>query len=266
VRVLFVGDIVGKPGRSAFCALAPELRRRHRVDFTIANCENSAGGFGVTPEIARELLEAGADCLTSGNHIWKKREIYSYIDQQPRLLRPANYPDGAPGRGLGMFVVDEREVAVLNLLGRTYMDAVDCPFRAFDQVYETLRDRTPLVVVDFHAETTSEKIAFGWYVDGRASAVIGTHTHVQTADETVLPHGTGFLCDVGMTGPIQGVLGVEREAVIQRFMTQMPVKFEVAGGPVALMGALIEIDETTGRARSVERVRESYLPSSSEKC
>lgn len=265
MRILFVGDIVGKPGRNAFRALVPELRRRHRIDFIIANCENSAAGFGVTPETARELLEAGADCLTSGNHIWKRREILPYIDQEPRLLRPANYPDGAPGRGVGMYVVADREVAVVNLLGRAQMEPVDCPFRAFDQIHAGLRERTSLVVIDFHAETTSEKVAFGWYVDGRASAVIGTHTHVATADETVLPAGTGFLCDVGMTGPTEGVIGVERAAVIRRFLTQMPVKFEVAAGPVALSGALIEIDEKSGRALSLERIREAYVPVDTER-
>jgi metallophosphoesterase (TIGR00282 family) len=238
----------------------PEIRRRHRVDFTIANCENSAAGFGVIPDTARELLDGGADCLTSGNHIWKRREIFPYIDREPRLLRPANYPDGAPGRGVGMYVVDGREVAVVNLLGRAHMDPVECPFRAFDQIHEGLRDRTPIVVVDFHAETTSEKIAFGYHVDGRASAVIGTHTHVTTADETVLANGTGFLCDVGMTGPTEGVIGVERAAVIRKFMTQMPVRFEVAAGPAALSGVLIEIDAATGRAAMLTRIREAYMP------
>jgi metallophosphoesterase (TIGR00282 family) len=238
----------------------PEIRRRHSVDFTIANCENSAAGFGVIPETARELLEGGADCLTSGNHIWKRREIFSYIDREPRLLRPANYPDGAPGRGVGMYVVDGREVAVVNLLGRAHMDPVECPFRAFDQIHAGLKERTPIVVVDFHAETTSEKIAFGYYADGRATAVIGTHTHVMTADETVLPEGTGFLCDVGMTGPTEGVIGVERAAVIRKFMTQMPVRFEVAAGPAALSAVLIELDAATGRALALTRVRAAYPP------
>jgi metallophosphoesterase (TIGR00282 family) len=260
-----VGDVVGKPGRVAFQKLVPALKRRHEVDFVVANCENAAAGVGVTPDTARELLDAGADCLTSGNHAFKKREVYTYIDKEARLLRPANFPDGAPGRGVGMYVVGEREVAVVNLLGRAHMDPVDCPFRAFDRISETLRDRTPVVIIDFHAETTSEKIAFGYYADGRASVVIGTHTHVATADETVLPNGTGFLCDVGMTGPSEGVIGVDRAAVLERFLTQMPVRFEVAAGPAVLMAALIEIDETTGRARSVTRIREPYQPTTSEK-
>jgi metallophosphoesterase (TIGR00282 family) len=265
LRILFVGDIVGKPGRSAFRALIPEIRRRHKVDFAIANCENSAAGFGVLPETARELLEGGADALTSGNHIWKRREIWPYIDREPRLLRPANYPDGAPGRGVGMYVVDGREVAVVNLMGRAHMDPVDCPFRAFDQIHDSLKDRTPIVIVDFHAETTSEKIAFGYYVDGRATAVIGTHTHVTTADEAVLPGGTGFLCDVGMTGPTEGVIGVERAAVIRKFMSGMPVRFEVAAGAAALSAVLIELDAATGRALSLARVREAFMPAETGK-
>lgn len=265
LRILFVGDIVGKPGRSAFCALAPEIRRRHAVQFAIANCENSAAGFGVIPETARELLDGGADCLTSGNHIWKRREIFDYIDREPRLLRPANYPDGAPGRGVGMYVVDGREVAVVNLMGRAHMDPVECPFRAFDQIHDVLKERTPIILVDFHAETTSEKIAFSYHVDGRASAVIGTHTHVMTADETVLPGGTGFLCDVGMTGPTEGVIGVERAAVIRKFMTQMPVRFEVAAGPAAVSAVLIEIDAATGRALTLTRIREVHAPADMRK-
>jgi len=255
LRFLFVGDLVGQPGRQVFQRLVRGLKRELRIDFVIANCENVAGGFGTTPELCRELWDAGADCLTSGNHIWKKREIYSYIDQESRLLRPANYPDGAPGRGYSYFVVRDREVVVVNLMGRAFMEPLDCPFRLFDRIYEEVAVRTPIIFVDFHAETTSEKMAFGWYADGRASAVIGTHTHVQTADERILKRGTAYLTDAGMTGPTEGILGVAREAVIERFKSQMPARFEVAAGPTRLMGVVVEIDDTTGRARSIERIQ-----------
>jgi metallophosphoesterase (TIGR00282 family) len=250
-----VGDVVGKPGRQAVRHLLPSLRRRHEVDFAVVNLENAAGGFGFTPDIARELLDAGADCLTSGNHVWKKREAYGYIDSEPRMLRPANYPDGAPGRGYGLYVVGERQIAVANIMGRVFMEPLDCPFRMFDQIWERIKDDTTLFIVDFHAETTSEKAALGYYAAGRASAVIGTHTHVQTADERILPGGTAYLTDVGMTGPVDGVLGVDADRVIEKFLSQMPVKFEVARGPVALMAALLELDSRTGRAHRITRLQ-----------
>jgi 2',3'-cyclic-nucleotide 2'-phosphodiesterase len=255
MRILFVGDVVGKPGREAVRRLLPELRREHGVDFAVVNIENAAGGFGFTPEIVREALEAGADCLTTGNHVWKKREAYGIIDSEPRVLRPANYPDGAPGRGYGLYVVGGRQIGVANLMGRVFMEPLCCPFRTFDQMWERIRDEVNVLLVDFHAETTSEKQAFGWYVDGRASAVIGTHTHVQTADERILPEGTAYLTDVGMTGPIDGVLGVDRGLVIEKFLTQMPVRFELARGPSMLMAALLELDDRTGRARQITRLR-----------
>jgi 2',3'-cyclic-nucleotide 2'-phosphodiesterase len=258
MRILFVGDVVGKPGRSAVRHLLPGLRRRHEADFVIVNIENAAGGFGFTPDIAREVLDAGADCLTSGNHVWKKREAYGYIDIEPRVLRPANYPDGAPGRGYAVYMVGGQQVAVANLMGRVFMEALDCPFRLLDQVWERIKDDTNVFIVDFHAETTSEKQAMGWYAAGRASAVIGTHTHVQTADERILPGGTAYLTDVGMTGPVDGVLGVEADAVIEKFLTQMPVKFEVARGPSMLMAVLLELDDQTGRARRVARLQEPW--------
>lgn len=251
-----VGDVVGQPGRAAARRLLPGLKARHRIDFTIINCENAAAGFGVTPEICDELLDAGADCMTSGNHIWKRREIYSYIDRSGTLLRPANFPAGAPGKGWNVYRAGSQQVAVLNLMGRAHMDPLDCPFRAFDSICEQSRAITPLLVVDFHAETTSEKEAMGWHADGRATAVIGTHTHVQTADERVLPRGTGYLTDVGMTGPREGILGVAREAVLERFLTQMPVKFEVASGPATLMAVVIETDPASGRALSLKRIQE----------
>ncbi|MBI3909968.1 MAG: YmdB family metallophosphoesterase, partial [Armatimonadetes bacterium] len=210
MRVLFVGDIVGRPGRRAFAKLAHRLRQRHAIDFIIANCENAAAGFGVTPDIARELLDAGADCLTSGNHIWKHREIYDFLNCEPRLLRPANYPAGVPGVGLGIFSVGGETIAVANLMGRIHLEPLDCPFQAFTEIAARAREEQALLVVDFHAEATSEKQAFGWYADGRCSAVVGTHTHVQTADERVLPGGAAYITDVGMTGAVDSVLGVNR--------------------------------------------------------
>lgn len=258
MRILFVGDVVGKPGRDAVRRLLPELRRQHGVDFAVVNIENAAGGFGFTPEIAREILDAGADCMTTGNHVWKKREAYSYIDSEPRVLRPANYPEGAPGRGYGLYVAGGRQIGVANLMGRVFMEPLCCPFRAFDEMWERIRDEVNVLLVDFHAETTSEKQALGWYVDGRASAVIGTHTHVQTADERILPGGTAYLTDVGMTGPINGVLGVDTGLVIEKFLTQMPVRFELARGPSLLMAALLDLDDSTGRARRILRLQEPW--------
>ena len=251
-----VGDVVGQPGRHAVRRLLPTLRSRHRIDFAIVNCENAAAGFGVTPEICDELLDAGADCLTTGNHVWKRREIYGYIDRCGALLRPANYPEGAPGKGWNLFRAGGVQLVVANLLGRAHMDALDCPFRAFDEIRRQSESITPHLIVDFHAETTSEKEAMGWYADGRATAVIGTHTHVQTADEKVLPRGTGYLTDVGMTGPTGGILGVDRAAVLERFLTQMPVRFEVAAGPALLMAVIIEADAGSGRALSLTRLQE----------
>jgi 2',3'-cyclic-nucleotide 2'-phosphodiesterase len=258
LRILFVGDVVGKPGREAIRQLLPGLRRRHEVDFAVVNIENAAGGFGFTPEIGREVLEAGADCLTSGNHVWKKREAYGYIDSEPRMLRPANFPDGVPGRGYGLYVVGGMQIAVASLMGRIFMEPLRCPFRMLDEIWERIRGETSVLFVDFHAETTSEKLALGWYAAGRATAVIGTHTHVQTADERILPGGTAYLTDVGMTGPVNGVLGVEADRVIEKFLTQMPVKFEVARGPVLLMAALVELDEHTGRAVRITRIQEPW--------
>lgn len=256
MRVLMVGDIVGKPGRRAFQQLGRDLARAHRADLIIVNCENAAGGFGITPEIADELFEAGADCLTSGNHIWKHRSIYSYIEQEDRLLRPANFPALTPGNGWGVYDRPGGRVAVINLMGQTGMEALDCPFRTFDSIYHEARREANIIVVDFHAESTSEKAALAHYVDGRASLVFGTHTHVQTADERVLPGGTGFLTDIGMTGPEDSVIGVEKQIVIERFLTRMPVRFEVPDKPALLCGLVAELDSGSGRALSLRRIQE----------
>ncbi len=255
MRVLFIGDIVGRPGRTALAKSLPGLRREYRPAFVIANAENAAGGMGITRDTAAELLEAGVDVLTTGNHIWKHREAASLASEEPRLLRPANYPSAAPGRGAGVFTAAGGEsVGVVNLLGRTFMRPVDCPFLAADREIGALRGKASVVVVDMHAEATSEKQAMGWYLDGRVSAVVGTHTHVQTADERILPWGTAYLTDVGMTGPRDSILGVEVKPIIARFLSGMPARFRVAGGPVMLGAAVIDIEPETGRATSIVRV------------
>ncbi len=256
MNILFVGDVIGRPGREAVSACLPELVAEHSIDFTIVNAENAAGGLGVTPEVANELLAAGADCLTTGNHVWKHREFAEFAEREIRVLRPANYPPGAPGRGAQVYAAHSGSVGVLSVVGRVFMDALDCPFRAADKEIETLRGKTKVLVVDIHAEASSEKVALGWYLDGRVGAALGTHTHVQTADERVLPGGTAYITDVGMTGPRDSVIGIRREPVIQRFLTGMPHRFQVASGPVILSGVVVVVDTETGKARSIERVSE----------
>lgn len=256
MRLLFMGDIVGKPGRRGIQRIVPELIQQAAIDFVVANCENASGGIGVDPGTAREILAAGADVLTSGNHIWAKREIVEYLRDSDVLLRPANFAPDAPG--WGFTIKTSRSgvaVGVLNLIGRVFMGTYDCPFRAADAALASLREKTPIIFVDMHAEATSEKIAMGWYLDGRVSAVVGSHTHVQTADERLLPGGTAYLTDAGMCGPMDSVIGMRREPVLRRFLTQMPSRFEVASGPTLVQGAIVDIDETTGRATAIERVQ-----------
>ncbi|MET0852208.1 MAG: TIGR00282 family metallophosphoesterase [Candidatus Rokuibacteriota bacterium] len=254
MTVLCVGDVFGESGRRCVQTLLPRLRKQHEVDVAVVNVENAAAGFGVTPLIARTFLEQGVDVMTSGNHIWDRKEIIEYIVKENLLLRPANYPSGTPGVGSATVKAGPHKVAVLNLMGRVFLPNLDCPFRKADEEVARLREETPLVVVDMHCEATSESQAMGWYLDGRVSAVVGTHRHVQTADERVLPQGTAFITDLGMTGPVNSVIGVEPELAISRFLTQMPNRFEAAKGPAALHGAVIRIDPETGRALSIERV------------
>jgi len=252
MNLLFIGDIFASAGRGIVAARLPEILDEHHIDLVIANGENAAGGFGITPMIAQELFALGIDVITSGNHIWDKKEIYDYLTHNPRLLRPANYPPGLPGRGVA--VVESRggvACAVLNLQGRTHMPPTDCPFRKADEILESLDASVRVRFVDFHAEATSEKIAMGWYLDGRVSAVVGTHTHVPTADSRVLPGGTAYQTDAGMTGPYESVIGVDRQAILRRFLTSMPVKMEAARGWVELRAVVVEVDESTGRARSI---------------
>ncbi|WP_041459158.1 TIGR00282 family metallophosphoesterase [Ammonifex degensii] len=255
MRLLLIGDIVGRPGRRAVRECLPSLRQKYQLDFVIANGENAAGGNGLTPAVAEELFSCGIDVLTGGNHIWDKKEVFPLLDAEPRIIRPANYPPGAPGVGYGIFSVQEHKVAVINLCGRVFMPDLDCPFRLAESLVTELRAHTPLIVVDFHAEATSEKIAFGWFLDGRVTAVIGTHTHVQTADERILPGGTAYLTDVGMTGPRDGVIGVKKEIVIEKFLSQLPRRFEVASGPYQFNGCVITVDPSSGKALAIERVQ-----------
>jgi hypothetical protein len=256
MRILLIGDVNGKAGRQALRACLPRLIAERQIDFTVANVENAADGFGVTPDLAEEILDAGVDCLTSGNHIWDKSEIVEYIKGQPRLLRPLNYPQGAPGAGayVGESPAGIR-VAVVNLMGRVFMPPCDNPFPVIDAALPSLRDKARVILVDMHAEATSEKSAMGWHLDGRVSAVVGTHTHVQTADETVLPGGTAFITDLGMTGPHQSVIGIEKELALRKFLTGLPVRFSIARRDPRLCGALVDVDEATGRARAIERIQ-----------
>ena len=255
MNLLFIGDVVGRPGREAVKACLADLVRRHQVDFTIANGENAAGGMGITAAVAEELFQAGVDVLTTGNHVWRQRDAIPYIEAERRLLRPANYPPGAPGRGGEVFATAHSgSIGVVNVQGRTFMEPIDCPFRAADREIEHIRGRTDVIILDVHAEATSEKLAMGWYLDGRVSAVIGTHTHVQTADERILPKGTAYITDVGMAGPRDSILGMKVEPIIQRFLTALPTRFELAAGPLSLSGALVSLDTETGHAISIERV------------
>ncbi len=255
MKVLFIGDIIGEPGRKMVRSSMRSLVDTHGPDLVIANGENAAGGFGITSEIAEELFSMGIHVLTSGNHVWDKKEIEGYLAKQDRLIRPANYPEGNPGYGSVVISTAAGKAAVLNLEGRVFMNNLEDPFRMAEREIARLKKETPVVIIDFHAEATSEKIALAWHVDGKASAVIGTHTHVQTADERVLTNGTAFMTDAGMTGPTDSVIGVRREQAIARFLYQTPHRFEIPKGPVHLDAAVIDIDEKTGKSRSIERIK-----------
>ena len=249
MRILFVGDAVGRTGRQAMATLLPGLRREFRVDLVIANGENAAAGRGITPPVAEEMFRSGVDVITTGNHIWDQKEIIPYLDSPAPILRPLNFPPGVPGRG----ILQDGAVTVINLQGRVFMANIDCPFRAADQALAGLSPDS-IVIVDMHAEATSEKIAMGWYLDGRASAVLGTHTHVATVETRILPRGTAFVCDVGMTGARDSVIGDNTDGVLQRFLTAMPVRLQPATGAAVLNSVLVDIDDATGRARRIERV------------
>jgi metallophosphoesterase (TIGR00282 family) len=254
-RLLFIGDIVGRPGRELVRRGLSALIAHHQIDLVVANVENSAAGFGVTPDIADDLMSYGVHVMTGGNHTWDKKEIIPYFEDQPRLLRPANLPAGAPGRGSYVARADNGvPVAVINVMGRVFMTAIDDPFRVAQEQIERVRGEARVILVDMHAEATSEKVALGWFLDGRVTVVVGTHTHVQTADERLLPGGTAYITDVGMTGPHDSVIGVERSAVVQRFLTALPQRFETATENPRLNAVLVNADETTGRATSISRL------------
>lgn len=252
-KILFLGDVVGRPGRTAVKDGLASLKHAHNPLFTIINGENSAGGVGITPDIAEEFYKLGADAITLGNHAFNKREIFSYLEKGKAIVRPQNMPDGVPGKGLVTIQKDGIELAVMNICGRVYMDSYGDPFAAYDQL--TANMQTPHRFLDFHGEATSEKIAMGWHCNGRATAVVGTHTHVQTADERVLPGGTAYITDVGMCGPVDSVLGMDREIILERFRTTLPIRFEVQNSPGVICGVVINVQRDTGRALSIERIR-----------
>lgn len=256
MNILFIGDIVGSPGRQVVRELLPGLKKEFNLDFTIANAENAAGGSGITPVVAEDLFDAGVDVLTSGDHIWKKREIFEIIDKEERILRPLNFPGGVAGRGFALFKArNAAKIGVINVQGRVFMQALECPFKTTWAAQETLSQDTKIIIVDIHAEATSEKVALGWYLDGKVSAVLGTHTHIQTADEKILPAGSAYITDVGMAGPMNSVIGRKIEDVLERFITAVPRRFEVAKENIQLQGAVVEIDENTGKARSIVRIQ-----------
>jgi metallophosphoesterase (TIGR00282 family) len=255
MRILFIGDIVGRPGRELVTRGVPALVDHYRIDLVVANVENAAAGFGITRETGDQILGAGVDVMTSGNHVWDKKEALDYIGAEPRLLRPANYPAGAPGNGSYVArTPDGRTAAVVNVMGRVFMLPIDDPFAVARREIEAVRKRARIVLVDFHAEATSEKVAMGWHLDGQVTAVVGTHTHVQTADDRILPKGTAYLTDVGMTGPHDSIIGIEVDAAISRFITGLPARFEVASGNPRLNAVVIEGDEQTGAAVGIERL------------
>jgi metallophosphoesterase (TIGR00282 family) len=256
INILILGDVVGKPGRDVIAALLPQILKKHKIDFTIANIENAAGGAGITPKVVDELSGLGVDVLTTGDHIWDRREILDIVDIKDNFLRPANYPEGTPGKGYCVIEKDKNFIGVLNVQGRVFMKpAVDCPFKKSAEIINKIKTKTPIIIVDMHAEATSEKIALGHFLDGQVSAVIGTHTHVQTADEKILSQGTAYITDIGMCGPCDSVIGQKKEKIIERFLTSMPLRFEVATDDVQLQGVIIEIDEKSGKAKKIERIQ-----------
>jgi 2',3'-cyclic-nucleotide 2'-phosphodiesterase len=259
MKLLFIGDIVGKVGRNAVKTLLPSVAGKYKIDLVIANGENAAGGFGITEKTVSEIFSYGVHIITTGNHVWDKKEFIPHISKEDRVLRPLNYPPGVPGFGSLLYAIhDSIKVAVINLSGRVFMSNTDCPFRIGKETVDKMHAETKIIVIDFHAEATSEKIAFGHYMDGKVSAVIGTHTHVQTADDKILPGGTAFITDVGMTGPSDSVIGIEKEQIIQRFLTNMPMRFETAKGEGIFSAVVIEVDEQTGKSSAIQRLQLTY--------
>ncbi|KUO52249.1 MAG: metallophosphoesterase [Desulfitibacter sp. BRH_c19] len=258
MKFLFIGDIVGKPGRSIIKNMLPQLEAEFNADMIIANAENAAGGNGLTAQVANELYNDGVDFITLGNHVWDKKDIISFIDTEEKIVRPANYPPATPGKGYKIITKNNIKICIVNIQGRVYMQALECPFRTMDIILSQIIDQTNIVIVDIHAEATSEKMALGYYLDGKVSAVLGTHTHIQTADNKILPKGTAYITDVGMTGPYESVLGIKKENIISRFLTQMPNRFEVATGLSQLNGVFIEVDDLSGKTVKIERLQKYF--------
>ena len=255
MNILVIGDIVGKPGRRALKGLLPGLQKEYDIHFTIANAENAAGGRGINQDVFREIIDAGVDVCTMGNHVWDNRDIFTFIDDEPRIVRPANYPGDCPGQGFHVYTAGfNKKVAVVNVSGRVFLGALDCPFQAMESILTDLQGKTDLIIVDFHGEATSEKLAFAYCFAGRVDAVLGTHTHIMTADERIMPGDTAYITDLGMTGPVDSILGMEKEQVIQRFLTQRPVRFEVARGAAQLQGVVLNCDEDANRVMGIERI------------
>ena len=255
MNILVIGDIVGKPGRRALKGLLPGLQKEYDIHFTIANAENAAGGRGINQEVFREIIDAGVDVCTMGNHVWDNRDIFTFIDDEPRIVRPANYPGDCPGQGFHVYTAGfNKKVAVVNVSGRVFLGALDCPFQTMESILIELQGKTDLIIVDFHGEATSEKLAFAYCFAGRVDAVLGTHTHIMTADERIMPGDTAYITDLGMTGPVDSILGMEKEQVIQRFLTQRPVRFEVAKGAAQLQGVVLNFDEDADRIMGIERI------------
>ncbi|MGI5920274.1 MAG: TIGR00282 family metallophosphoesterase [Syntrophomonadaceae bacterium] len=254
MNILVIGDIFGKPGRKIVKQMLSRIQTENNIMFTIANAENAAGGKGLTREVLRELLGAGIDVLTMGNHVWDNKEIFQFIDDEFRLIRPINYPGDCPGQGYHVYQAGfNKKIAVINASGRVFLPALDCPFRKIDEVLQELKDSVDYIIVDFHAEATSEKVALGRYLDGRVTAVLGTHTHIQTADERILPRGTGYITDLGMTGPYDSILGVNKDQIIEKFLTARPVRFEVATGPAQIEGVVLDLDDDTNHVNKIKR-------------
>ncbi|MGQ9473829.1 MAG: TIGR00282 family metallophosphoesterase [Candidatus Caldatribacteriaceae bacterium] len=254
MKFLIIGDVIGKPGRKILNVQLEKIRKSFEIDAVVVNGENAAGGLGITPEVCDEILSLGVDVITTGNHIWDKKEILEYIKEQPRLLRPLNYPEGVPGRGSLLLESKNQRWAVINLSGRVFMSPLDCPFRKISQEIEHLKQFTNIILVDFHAEASSEKIAMGWFLDGKVSCVFGTHTHVVTADERILPQGTAYITDIGMTGAQDSVIGIEVNEIIERFLTQMPFRYKVAKQNLKLNGVVVDIHDSTGKALDIFRI------------
>ena len=254
MKLLITGDVCGRPGRAAFAKYTPQLKRQYGVDIVIVNGENSAGGKGVTRKSLDALYHGGADIVTTGNHVWDKKEVLDIIDSEPFLIRPANYPEGTPGKGWCIYPFKAKNIGVLNLSGRAFMPPMDCPFQRVEDILLEMQDQCDIIVLDIHAETTSEKMAMGWYLDGRVQAVVGTHTHIQTADARILPKGTAYITDLGMVGPWNSVLGVKTECILEKFTTCRPVRFDLADGPNVYSAVVVDIDDKTNKACSIERV------------